>query len=88
MKAVIYTRYGSPDVLRFTDVQKPTPKDNQVLVKVQAVTLNRSDWEALRGKPLYAGHGAVASTPPHPGVGHHRDMSVTVVVLPIPSLSV
>jgi len=54
MKAVVYTRYGSPEVLRFTDVQKPAPKDNEVLVKVQAVSLNRSDWEALRGKPLYA----------------------------------
>ena len=54
MKAVVYTRYGSPDVLRFTDVEKPTPKDNEVLVKVQAVSLNRSDWEALRGEPLYA----------------------------------
>jgi NADPH:quinone reductase-like Zn-dependent oxidoreductase len=54
MKAVVYTRYGSPDVLRFTDVEKPTPKDNQVLVKVLAVSLNRSDWEALQGKPAYA----------------------------------
>jgi NADPH:quinone reductase-like Zn-dependent oxidoreductase len=54
MKAVVYTRYGSPEVLRFTDVEKPTPKDNEVLVKVQAVSLNGSDWEALRGKPLYA----------------------------------
>jgi NADPH:quinone reductase-like Zn-dependent oxidoreductase len=54
MKAVVYTRYGSPDVLRFTDVQKPAPKDNEVLVKVRAVSLNRSDWETLRGKPLYA----------------------------------
>jgi NADPH:quinone reductase-like Zn-dependent oxidoreductase len=54
MKAVVYTRYGSPDVLRFTDVEKPTPKDNEVLVKVQAVSLNGSDWEALRGKPAYA----------------------------------
>jgi NADPH:quinone reductase-like Zn-dependent oxidoreductase len=54
MKAVVYTRYGSPDVLRLTDVEKPTPKDNEVLVKVRAVSLNRSDWEALRGKPLYA----------------------------------
>jgi NADPH:quinone reductase-like Zn-dependent oxidoreductase len=54
MKAVVYTRYGSPDVLRFTDVEKPAPRDNEVLVKVQAVSLNGSDWEALRGKPLYA----------------------------------
>ena len=39
MKAVVYTRYGSPDVLGFTEVEKPAPKDNQVLVKVQAVSL-------------------------------------------------
>jgi NADPH:quinone reductase-like Zn-dependent oxidoreductase len=54
MKAVVYARYGSPDVLRFTDVEKPAPKDNEVLVKVHAVALNASDWEVLRGKPLYS----------------------------------
>lgn len=54
MKAVLYTRYGSPDVLRWTDVETPVPKDNEVLVKVRAVSLNRSDWETLVGKPLYA----------------------------------
>jgi NADPH:quinone reductase-like Zn-dependent oxidoreductase len=54
MKAVVYTRYGPPDVLRLTDVETPVPKDNEVLVKVHAVSLNRSDWEALRGKPLYS----------------------------------
>jgi NADPH:quinone reductase-like Zn-dependent oxidoreductase len=54
MKAVVYTRYGSPDVLRFTDVEKPAPKDKEVLVKVHAVSLNASDWEMLRGKPLYS----------------------------------
>jgi NADPH:quinone reductase-like Zn-dependent oxidoreductase len=54
MKAVVYTRYGPPDVLRFTEVEKPAPKDNEVLVRVRAVSLNRSDWEALRGKPVYA----------------------------------
>ena len=54
MKAVVYTRYGSPEVLRLTDVEMPAPKDNEVLVKVHAVSLNRSDWETLRGKPLYS----------------------------------
>jgi len=54
VKAVVYTRYGPPDVLRLTDVAKPTPKDDEVLVKVQAVSLNASDWEMLRGKPLYS----------------------------------
>jgi NADPH:quinone reductase-like Zn-dependent oxidoreductase len=54
MNAAVYTRYGPPDVLRLTDVEMPEPKDNEVLVKVHAVSLNLSDWEALRGRPLYA----------------------------------
>jgi len=54
MKAVVYTRYGSPDVLRLTDLDIPVPKDGEVLVKVHAVSLNASDWEVLRGKPLYS----------------------------------
>jgi NADPH:quinone reductase-like Zn-dependent oxidoreductase len=54
MKAVVYTRYGPPDVLRLTDVEMPAPKDNEVLVKVHAVSLNASDWEVLQGKPLYS----------------------------------
>ena len=54
MKAIVYTKYGPPDVLQLKEVQKPTPKDDEVLVKVHAVSLNASDWEFLRGKPLYA----------------------------------
>ena len=54
MKAVVRTRYGPPGVLRLMDVEMPAPKDNEVLVKVRAVSLNASDWEVLRGKPLYA----------------------------------
>ena len=54
MKAVVYTRYGGPEVLRLTDADIPVPGDGQVLVKVHAVSLNASDWEMLRGKPLYA----------------------------------
>ena len=54
MKAVVYTRYGPPGVLRLMDVETPVPKGGEVLVKVHAVSLNASDWETLRGKPLYA----------------------------------
>src|SRR6266487_1298471 len=54
MKAVVYTRYGGPDVLRLTDTDIPVPGDGQVLVKVHAVSLNASAWEMLRGKPLYS----------------------------------
>jgi NADPH:quinone reductase-like Zn-dependent oxidoreductase len=54
MKAVVCTRYGGPDVLRLADAETPVPGDGQVLVKVHAASLNASDWEMLRGKPLYA----------------------------------
>jgi len=59
MKAIVYTRYGSPDILQFKEVAKPTPTDDEVLIKVQAVSVNRSDWEGLRGKPLYARIGGL-----------------------------
>jgi NADPH:quinone reductase-like Zn-dependent oxidoreductase len=54
MKAIVYTKYGPPEVLQLKEVAKPTPKDDEVLIKVQAVSVNRSDWEGLSGKPLYA----------------------------------
>lgn len=54
MKAIVYERYGPPDVLRLQEVAKPAPMDDQILVKVHAVSVNRSDWEGLVGKPLYA----------------------------------
>ena len=44
MKAVVYTRHGPPEVLRLADVDTPVPTDNEVLVKVHAVSLNASDW--------------------------------------------
>jgi NADPH:quinone reductase-like Zn-dependent oxidoreductase len=44
MKAIVYTKYGSPDVLELQEVPKPLPKDNQVLVKVQAASINALDW--------------------------------------------
>ena len=53
MKAILYYKYGSPEVLRMEDMEIPTPMDDQILVKVHAVSLNRSDWEGLIGKPLY-----------------------------------
>jgi NADPH:quinone reductase-like Zn-dependent oxidoreductase len=59
MQAVVYTRYGTPDVLRMMDVEIPTPKHDEVLVRVHAVSLNASDWEMLRGKPLYSRIGGL-----------------------------
>src|SRR5918992_669259 len=59
MKAIVYTKYGSPDVLELEEVAKPAPRNDEVLIKVQAVSVNRSDWEGLRGKPLYARIGGL-----------------------------
>jgi NADPH:quinone reductase-like Zn-dependent oxidoreductase len=53
IKAVVYTAYGPPDVLHLTEVATPTPTADELLVKVQAVSVNRSDWEYLIGKPFY-----------------------------------
>jgi NADPH:quinone reductase-like Zn-dependent oxidoreductase len=52
MKAIVYTEYGSPDVLELKEVEKPTPKDDEVLVKVHAVSVNSWDMGLLRGKPF------------------------------------
>jgi NADPH:quinone reductase-like Zn-dependent oxidoreductase len=59
MKAIVYHEYGSPDVLKLEEIQKPTPADNELLIKVRAVSINRSDWEGLTGKPLYARIGGL-----------------------------
>jgi len=68
MKAVVYTRYGPPGVLRLAEVETPVPKDHEVLVKVRAVSVNASDWEVLRGKPLYSRIGG-PFRPRHPILG-------------------
>src|SRR5438477_12390213 len=49
MKAIVYCEYGSPDVLKFEDVEKPVPNDNQVLIKVRAASLNFIDPGLMRG---------------------------------------
>src|SRR3972149_560270 len=59
MKAIVYHEYGSSDVLKLEEVAKPTPTDDEILIKVHAVSVNRSDWEGLIGKPLYARIGGL-----------------------------
>src|SRR5688500_14762045 len=59
MKAIVRHEYGSPDVLKLEEVQKPTPADNELLIKVYAASINRSDWESLIGRPLYVRIGGL-----------------------------
>jgi len=54
MKAVTYSEYGPPDGLLLREVDRPVPKSGEVLVRIHAVSVNRSDWEYLIGEPLYA----------------------------------
>jgi NADPH:quinone reductase-like Zn-dependent oxidoreductase len=52
MKAIVYTKYGSPDVLQLKEVEIPAPRDNDVLIKVHAASVNSWDWDLLRGTPF------------------------------------
>jgi NADPH:quinone reductase-like Zn-dependent oxidoreductase len=59
MRAVVYDRYGPPESLRVEDLPVPAPSPNQVLLHVVATSVNLSDWECLRGVPLYARIGGL-----------------------------
>jgi NADPH:quinone reductase-like Zn-dependent oxidoreductase len=59
VKAVVYDRYGPPEVLRLEEVATPSPGANEVLVEVVATSVNRSDWECLIGSPAYARIGGL-----------------------------
>lgn len=71
MKAFILDGYGSPDRLKLTDIEKPTPAENEVLIQIHAASVNAFDWRHIRAKPfLYRFSGAGLFKPKHtiPGV--------------------
>src|ERR1043166_7884959 len=53
MKIAFRAKYGPPDVLTVKEIETPVPKDNELLIKVYAATVNRSDYHILTGKPLF-----------------------------------
>ena len=52
MNAIVRHKYGSPDVLELMEVEKPTPKDDEVLIRVHAASVNAADWRFLRADPF------------------------------------
>jgi len=59
MKAMVYERYGPPDVLQLKEVEQPIPKDDEVLIKVHAASINSWDWDLLRGTRFMARLGGL-----------------------------
>ncbi len=59
MKAIVYSQYGTPDALQMAEVAKPVPNDEEVLVKIHAVSINGADKESLVGSPGYVRIGGL-----------------------------
>jgi NADPH:quinone reductase-like Zn-dependent oxidoreductase len=69
MKAIVYRCYGSPDVLRFEDIEKPTLADDQLLVRVHAASVNPLDWHYMRGTPYLVRTDSGFGKPTNPRLG-------------------
>lgn len=69
MKAAVYTEYGSPDVLQVKEIEKPVPKDNEVLIKVYAATVTATDCVFRRGKPFISRSYTGFTKPKHAILG-------------------
>ena len=63
MKAIVYTKYGPPDVLQIEEVEKPTPNENQALIKVHAASVNAGDYRVMRANPFLVRHSGDRSIP-------------------------
>jgi NADPH:quinone reductase-like Zn-dependent oxidoreductase len=69
MKAIVYRKYGSPDVLELVETEKPTPRENEVLIKVHAASINSYDWRHIRATPFLVRMGGGFLRPKDPRLG-------------------
>jgi len=69
MKAIVYTKYGPPDVLQYKEVEIPVPKDGEILVKIHAASANPLDWHLMRGAPFLARLAGGLRKPKDPRLG-------------------
>lgn len=69
MKAIVYTNYGPPDVLEVKEVEKPTPKDNEILIQVRAASVNPHDFHSMRGLPYILRTQTGLRKPTNPRLG-------------------
>jgi NADPH:quinone reductase-like Zn-dependent oxidoreductase len=69
MKAITHRCYGSPDVLKVEDIEKPTAADNEVLVKIHAASVNPLDWHYMRGTPYLVRSQTGMGTPKNSKLG-------------------
>jgi NADPH:quinone reductase-like Zn-dependent oxidoreductase len=76
MRAIVHPCYGGPETLRYEEVAKPEPRDNQVLVRVRAASVNPYDWHMMTGKPYIMRLGTGLGAPDYTRPG--RDFSGTV----------
>jgi len=69
LKAIVYNRYGTPEELRVAEVERPAPKDNEVLVRVQAASVNAADWHLLTADIFLVRFSSGLIAPKHPILG-------------------
>ena len=69
MKAIVYPKYGSPDVLQFKEMEKPAPNEREILVKIYAASVNPLDWHLMRASPFLVRLGGGFRKPKDPRLG-------------------
>jgi len=88
MKAIVYTKYGPPEVLQLKDVEKPSPKDNELLIRVYATTVNRTDCGFLRAKPFIVRFFSGLIKPRNTSLGNEFAGKIEVVGKDVTSFNV